>query len=238
MASLIRILALSSSKVGDSGFLESYEGLIKSFLPNKKLKIAFIPFASAGGNYNEYGERVRAVLRSHELLVTFPENAKEIIDQSDTIMIGGGNTFKLLHDLYEFDLVELIRRKIATGVPYIGWSAGANVAGATIGTTNDMPVTEPKSFKSLSLLPFQINPHYINQTTEKFNGETRDQRLEEFLIMNPSGMIAALPEGTALRREGDVLKFIGDEGYLFYRIKSVFIKKPLAHDEDLSFLLK
>src|SRR6185312_2073464 len=117
---------------------------IKRFLGSKATNIAFIPFASADNDYEEYTFKVREALKSLPFTVetALPENAKSIIDKSNVIMVGGGNTFKLLHDLYQLNLLDMIRDKVNAGAPYIGWSAGANITGATIGTTNDMPIIE------------------------------------------------------------------------------------------------
>ncbi|MEO6135889.1 MAG: Type 1 glutamine amidotransferase-like domain-containing protein, partial [Ginsengibacter sp.] len=116
--------------------------------------------------------------------------------------------------------------------------AGSNVLGPTISTTNDMPVIEPKSFNALGLLPFQINPHYFNVKPEGFNGETRDQRLEEFLKMNPGIDVVGLPEGTALLKDNAELNFIGNEsGYLFQFENNLLNKKEILPGENLTHLL-
>jgi dipeptidase E len=206
----MRVLALSSSRVGNSGYLEMAAPVIQSFLPAAAQKIAFIPFAAVD-SYEAYGEKVQEGLSSltHTIHLVTNANAKEAIESSDAIIIGGGNTFKLLHDLYEMDLVELIKRKVESGTSYIGWSAGSNLSGATICTTNDMPIIQPKNFEAFGFFPFQINPHYHSVVMEGFNGETRDQRLEEFLKLNPSKKIFCLPEGTYLKVQEDELLFGG-----------------------------
>ena len=153
-------------------------------------------------------------------------------------MVGGGNTFKLLHHLYEYELIELIRNKVNAGIPFIGWSAGANIAGATIGTTNDMPVIEPKSFKALGFFPFQINPHYLNVQPEGHNGETRDERLTEYLKVNPKATIIGLPEGTALHLEGNALKLVGQVPAVVFRLASNQtdpVRTIINTGSDLSF---
>lgn len=237
-----QILALSSSRVGNEAYLESAATVIKIFLGDAPLKIAFIPFALVSKNYDKYVNDVRAALKGlpHNITLAGHDNAKSFIEQSDVIMVGGGNTFKLLHDIYESGILEIIQDKINTGSPYIGWSAGANILAPTIGTTNDMPVIEPESFKALEVFPFQINPHYQNQKPEGFNGETRNQRLFEFVNMNPSLKVIGLPEGTALQLNESVLKFIGSyEGILISagEYDAEPTTRQIEPEEDLSFLL-
>jgi dipeptidase E len=236
-----RILTLSSSRTGKSAYLETAIPLLKDFLGERSLKIAFIPFASADDDYEEYAATVRSALKDlhHSIDTVLPANARALIEASDVIMVGGGNTFKLIHDLYELSLMDLIRQKIQTGSPYIGWSAGSNIAGRGIGTTNDMPVIEPKSFVALGFFPFQINPHYINQKPEGFNGETRDQRLEEFCQINPGIPVVCLPEGTALRYQDRWLTFIGERaGVLFRKEPDGIIRQEILPGADLTNLMQ
>ncbi len=237
-----QILALSSSRTGNEAYLESAAILIKNFLGNAPLKIAFIPFALVSKNYDKYVNDVREAFKEipHNIKLADHNNAKHILEQSDAVMVGGGNTFKLLHDIYKAGILEIIQHKINTGSPYIGWSAGANITAPTIGTTNDMPVIQPQSFEALGVFPFQINPHYYNQKPEGFNGETRNQRLFEFINMNPFLKVVGLPEGTALQLKGSVLKFIGsNNGILISTGKDNAepTTRQIEPDEDLSFLL-
>ena len=237
----MKVLTISSSRVGNSGFLENAIPLIHDFIGKDAINIAFVPFASVQRDYEEYGNMVKVALASlpYSVNTVTPVNAHSVIEKADVIMIGGGNTFKLLHDIYHYQLFQLIQNKVKNGTPYIGWSAGANIAGKSICTTNDMPIIQPQSFTSFGFLPFQINPHYINQTTENFNGETRDQRLEEFVTLNPNVPVIGLPEGTALRLEGNTLQFIGDkDGVLFQSDANTRPQKmKIAKGEDLSVLL-
>ena len=238
----MKILALSSSRVGGGGFLEKAVPLVVDFIGNSQLNIAFIPFASVQKNYKEYESMVALAFESlpYSIQTVLPGNAKSILEHADVIMVGGGNTFKLLHDLYEFDLFEIIKTKVNSGIPYIGWSAGSNIIGRSIGTTNDMPIIQPRSFASFGFFPFQINPHYFNQTVKEFHGETRDQRIEEFVALNPALPVVGLPEGTALQLQGDTLYFTGDkESVLFQSAGSDGVKKRMIKNgEDLSLLLR
>jgi dipeptidase E len=204
------------------------------------LTIAFVPFASVDNTYQQYTAMVQQALSHlpHHIETVTNENATITLKSANVIMVGGGNTFKLLHDLYELSVLDLIREKVSTGTPYIGWSAGANITGLTIGTTNDMPIIQPQSFKALGFLPFQINPHYINQVPEGFHGETRDQRLEEFIKMNTGIPVVGLPEGTALKLEENKLCYIGTTKAVYFKMDAGKIfRNEIADKEDLSFLL-
>ena len=237
---VLRILAFSSSRAGDGTYLQTAAPVIKEFLGAAPLSVAFIPFASVDYDYEVYADKVREGLAGmpHTIKVASPATAKQVIGASDVIMVGGGNTFKLLHDLYSLEVFGVIKHKVENGTPYIGWSAGSNIAGLTIGTTNDMPVIQPQSFKALGFLPFQINPHYYNVVTKGFNGETRDQRLEEFLKMNTDSKIVCLPEGTALQRKGNKLLFMGlSAGVLLTRENEKLSRTEIQPGTELTFLL-
>jgi len=235
-----RIIAFSSSRVGAGSYLQDVAPMVKDFLGDKKLRIAFIPFASVDTNGPAYVEMVRQGINneSYNIEIVQRNNARESLDNAEVIMVGGGNTFKLLHDIYQLKILDIIRDKINGGVPYIGWSAGANILSPSIGTTNDMPIIEPKSFNALGLFPFQINPHYNNEKPAGHNGETRDQRLEEFLQLNPGIPIVALPEGTALQMEHKKLQLMGTKSAILFRMVEGEIQRgELAQGADLSFLL-
>ncbi len=233
------ILAFSSSRAGDSGYLEPALPIIRDFLGKDKRRIAFIPYASVDC-YGDYFLKVSEALKSlpHQIVLVVPENANQVLEECDCIMVGGGNTFKLLHDLYDLNLMEIIRNKIKGGTPYIGWSAGSNILGRSISTTNDMPIMEPESFAALDIFPFLINPHYFNQNTEGFNGETRDMRIEEFLKMNPNSFVVGLPEGSALILEDFNLQYIEyGAGFIFQMLDEKFSKQIILSATNINYLL-
>jgi len=232
------ILAFSSSRTGNSAYLEMAVPAIDEFLNNPTANIAFIPFASAGNDHEEYTAKVRAALPgTYTILTVTHDNVTTVIAAADVIMVGGGNTFKLLHDLYATGALELIQQKVNSGTPYIGWSAGSNITGATICTTNDMPIINPGSFEALGFFPFQINPHYYNISVPGFNGETRDQRLEEFLQLNPQVPIVALPEGTALVLQNGHLQLTGSTAAFVLRYtNNALVKTVVEPGADLGYL--
>lgn len=237
-----RILVFSSSRAGNSAYLETAVPVIKEFLGDKVQTIAFIPFASVDNNDDAYTRNVQTALQGlpYTIETVTTSNAKQVIGKADVIMVGGGNTFKLLHDIYKLKLTDLIRDKVNKGAAYIGWSAGSNITGPTIGTTNDMPIIEPESMNALGILPFQINPHYINTKPDGHNGETRDQRLEEFIKLNAGVAVVALPEGTALKLENDKLLYMGNiPGVLFTsgEGEQQVQKNEIQDKADLSFLM-
>lgn len=236
-----KLLLLSSSKVKTGKYLEEAIPVIKNLLGSKKKKIIFIPFADVSGDYQAYADKVKSALldTKYELEVLLPQNAKKILSTADAIMVGGGNTFKLIHDLQKLNLIKPIQQMIEAGMPYIGWSAGANIAGASIKTTNDMPVIEPKSFDALQLVPFQINPHYHNIIPFGQNGETRDMRLQEFLLLQPETPVIALPEGCALLIKNKVITVKGSVDAILIKAgeKNKMVKQTISLGKNLSKFL-
>lgn len=203
-------------------------------------KVLFIPYASAKPNsYNEYTEKVGKPLRSWGIEVNgIHESSDEVkaVKNAEAIFIGGGNTFLLLKTLYEKHLVEVIRsRVIDDGVPYMGSSAGTNVATYSIHTTNDMPITLPPTFYALQLIPFNINPHYLDPNpSDPHKGETREERIQEFHHLNKNPVLG-LREGSALVVDGDNASLIGHKAARLFNREEA----PQEFDvgTDLSFLL-
>lgn len=212
------MLLLSSSKYKDTGYLEHAVPWLQQFLADYRgKKIAFVPYAGVRRTFDEYEKTVQEALSDVEMEIISVHRGKQhrdIIEQADVIAIGGGNTFCLLKQLYEHNLIEVIREKVNSGTPYFGWSAGANVAGSSIMTTNDMPITYPPSFSALQLFPHQINPHFISGKMQGHNGESREERLAEFLLVNPTALVYALPEGSALHIQGKQATVLGENPIL------------------------
>lgn len=214
----MNLLLLSSSRAHNSEYLAPGINAINETLGNIR-NVLFIPFAGVRVNYDDYLSMVQNALKPLGITVQsihqFDDPALAV-EQAQAVMVGGGNTFALLAKLYQFKLIEAIKHKVANGMPYIGWSAGSNIAGLSIRTTNDMPIIEPPSFQALALLPVQLNPHYTDFVPEGFHGETRDMRLAEFMEVAPNTPIIGLPEGTALRLINGQLSYEGNEnGYVF-----------------------
>jgi dipeptidase E len=234
-----RVLAFSSSRTGNAAYLETAAPVIDQFLNDPTATIAFVPFASADNDYEAYTSKVSAaLLPTYNIVTVTHDNATTAIANADVVMVGGGNTFKLLHDLYTTKTLQLIKQKVNSGIPYIGWSAGSNITGATICTTNDMPIINPGNFDALGFFPFQINPHYYNVTVGGFNGETRDQRLQEFLQLNPNTPIVALPEGTALLLQNSSLQLTGStDAFVLTNKDNQFLKTTVRAGDQLDFLL-
>ncbi|MBE9819037.1 dipeptidase PepE [Campylobacter concisus] len=193
-------LLISASSYKDTGYLRHCKNWVKDFLGESgKDEILFIPYAGVRRTNDEYEQKVIDRLKNSNIKsIHHYEDKISAIKNASSIAVGGGNTFMLLYTLYKLNLIEPIKEAVANGTKYFGWSAGANIAGKTMMTTNDMPIIMPKSFDSLNIFPYQINPHFISGKLAGHNGESREERLEEFLIANPKDTIYALPEGTAL----------------------------------------
>ena len=140
----------------------------------------------------------------------------------------------MLRKMQEFGLLPVVRTRVAAGMPYVGWSAGSNMACPTIKTTNDMPIVEPSGFEAFGLVPFQINPHYLDANPAGHAGETREDRIREFMVENPSVWVVGLREGTMLRKEGDDLQLIGGRPARIFRQGEP--PREVNPGDDLKFL--
>lgn len=213
----MHLLMLSSSREGSTGYLEHAQSFIHDHLAQVK-DIVFIPFAGVSIDWDEYTQMVQQALPEYSVKGIHQFNdARQALQNAQAIAVGGGNTFNLLYQLYQQDLLSLIQQQVESNVPYIGWSAGSNICGNSIRTTNDMPIVEPPSFNALNLVPFQLNPHYTDYLPPGHNGETRAQRLEEFMQLNPDMPILAIREGSALLRTDDHLTLIGKKTGLIFK---------------------
>ncbi len=212
-----RVLLLSSSTVFGSGYLDHAETEIRDFLGGIA-RLLFVPFALQ--DQDGYAARTRArFARMGYGLDSLHEAAdmRQAVASAEAVFIGGGNTFRLLKRLYDLELLAAIRERAENGMPYLGSSAGSNIAGPTIRTTNDMPIVEPPSFAALGLVPFQINPHYIDPAPGSTHmGETREERILQFLEENETPVIG-LREGAMLRMENGVCELRGSAGARVFR---------------------
>lgn len=196
-----RLLLISNSTLYGSGYLDHAESEIRDFLGSVS-QVLFVPYAlfDRDGYAGQAKNRFAAMGLGLSSIHIAP-NALAAVNQAEAIFIGGGNTFRLLNELYRYELISAIRERVNEGMVYIGSSAGSNVAAPTIKTTNDMPIVQPPSFDSLGLVSFQINPHYLDpDPTSTHKGETREERILQFLEENATPVIG-LREGTMLRVE-------------------------------------
>lgn len=234
---LMNLLLLSSSKVDNTDYLEHAASYIQQHLGLIK-EVLFIPYAGISIGFDDYETKVAEAFLTLGYTIRSihnTKNPKQAIEQAKAIAVGGGNTFCLLDSLYQNDLIDSLKAKIKDGTPYIGWSAGSNIAAPSIKTTNDMPIIEPLKFDALNLLPFQINPHYIDGNPVGHHGETREMRINEFLTINPEQTVVGLPEGTALRLNDSGLQFLGQKNGFIFNSKER--KKLIEPDANLNHLL-
>jgi dipeptidase E len=211
---------------------------IQKLLGNNQINALFIPFAAVTFTFDQYVDKVNE--RFHEIghSVTGIHTTGDpvrAVHMAEAIVVGGGNTWQLVRMLNDHHLMAPIRERVYSGIPYIGWSAGANVACPTLRTTNDMPIIDPHGFDTINLVPFQINPHYLDVNPENHAGETREQRILEFLEINPGTIVVGLREGSMLIREGKELKLIGNRSARIFQKGTTPIELNPA--DDLSFLL-
>ncbi|AVM49706.1 dipeptidase PepE [Capnocytophaga sp. oral taxon 878] len=208
-----KLLLASTSTVYGGTYLSYLRDELVDFFAETS-EILFVPYARPSGiSHDEYTEIARTFFAKLGKKVvglhTF-ENPKKAVQEAEAIFTGGGNTFVLVNALYQLNIMDVLRETVLKGTPYMGTSAGSNIAGETMQTTNDMPIIYPPSFKTLGLIPFNINPHYLDPDPHsKHKGETRETRIKEFHVFNDTPVIG-LREGSWLRGAGEELTLKGE----------------------------
>lgn len=230
------LLLSNSTNKGEDYLSWPIEHLDEFFTGVKE--VLFIPFAGFALGYDEYEKRVQKPLEKVNVEVTSIHryrDYKEAVKKAEAIAVGGGNTFFLFHELHRLGLMKAIRKRVKAGAKYVGWSAGSNTACPTLKTTNDMPIVEPEKFKGLNVIPFQINPHYTDKTIEGHGGESRDQRLFEFVAANRDIPVIGLPEASLLHVEKNSVRYIGNSPAKLF----LYGKEPKEYEPGakLDFLL-
>lgn len=242
-----KLLLISNSTNSGEEYLGWPRQYIMDFMANTGVnRILFIPWAgvnlsaeSLTASYDVYEERVNSVFKLLGLEVYSIHKEKDpihAVKEAKAIAIGGGNTFHLVYMMHQSGIIETMRQRVEEGLPFMGWSAGANVACPTLRTTNDMPIIQPESFYCLNLVPFQINPHYLDANPQGHGGETREQRINEFMVINRQIIVAGLREATALWIEGDSIKLVGTRPMRVFK----YGHEPREYQpgDDIGFLLR
>lgn len=242
-----RLLLISNSTNVGEEYLGWPRGLITDFMKVTGVRrLLFIPWAgvnlvpdSITASYDIYEEKVNSVFRLLGLEVysihRFTDPVKAV-EEAQAIAVGGGNTFHLVYMLHKSGILPKLKEKAESGMHYMGWSAGANMACPTLRTTNDMPIIQPESFNCLSLIPFQINPHYLDAHPHGHGGETREQRINEFMAVNREVTVVGLREATALLVENGNITLHGSRPMRLFRYE----QEPAEFQpgNDIGFLLK
>ncbi|WP_350274302.1 dipeptidase PepE [Kribbella sp. HUAS MG21] len=230
----MELLLLSNSTAPGRKYLEHALDALVEVLAGRD-EVVFVPYALA--DHDGYTEQVRTALEPLGVRVTGAHTAPDALRGAPAIFVGGGNTFRLLRTLQLSGDLDVIRERVRGGTPYVGSSAGTNLAGPSVRTTNDMPIVQPPSFASLGLVPFQINPHYLDpDPSSTHQGETRERRITEFLEENDVPVLG-IREGTWLRRSGETLTLGGiSAGARLFRRGAA--PAEVASGTDLSELLR
>jgi len=230
-----RVLIVSTSTIHGSDYLEYILPEVKKFFGENK-KIVFIPYARPGGishdDYTELAAKKFKTIGIEVIGIHTSTNKEQLIDDADGIFTGGGNTFLLVKQLHELGLMKLIKTKVSEGKAYMGTSAGCNITGQNMKTTNDMPIVLPPSFETLGLVPFNLNPHYLDpDPNSKHKGETRETRIKEFHTQNNTPVVGL--------REGSWLEVNNEEVILHGKLKAiVFEAKKAPYELETGSLIK
>ncbi len=204
------LLLLSASSYKDTGYLVHCKDWVEEFYSVlNDDEILYIPYASVTKSYDEVEKRVKDFFDLNIKSIHHYENPIKAVQNAKAFMVNGGNTFKLINEIYKNKIFDALKQSCQNGALYFGWSAGSNIAGINIQTTNDMPIVYPSSFDALNLIDYDINPHFISGKIPGHNGESREQRLNEFMIENKNIKILALPEGSGLLVKDDKILVVG-----------------------------
>lgn len=231
------LIIASTSTLHNGGYLE-YLLPVLSLHFNNASSIVFIPYARPSGiSHDAYTEKVRQAFSKINIKVKGLhefEDPKEALKQADGIFTGGGNTFLLVTQLYRYDLMTLLADTLKKGTPYLGTSAGSNITGLTMQTTNDMPIIYPPSFQTLGMIPFNLNPHYLDPDSNSTHmGETRETRIKEFHQFNTLPVLG-LREGSWLEVKNDTITLKGNLKARLFRQNQE--PEELESGSDLSLL--
>lgn len=235
----MKLLLISNSTNPGEAYLDYPKHEIKKFLGDKPITALFIPYAAVTFSFDIYEQKVAERFAELGYLVKSIHHFSDpvaAVKNAEVIVVGGGNTWQLVRMLNDNELMQAIREKVLNGTPYIGWSAGSNVACPTLRTTNDMPIIDPRGFDTTGLVPFQINPHYLDANPEGHGGETREQRIQEFIEINPEVYVVGLREGTMLRVEDQDIQLIGNRTARIFKKGNAPVE--LNPDDDFRFLLE
>ena len=235
----MRLLLLSNSTNPGEDYLGWGKEYIKRFLGEAETTALFIPYAAITFSYDEYEAKVEKVfseLGHHVRSIHHEWDPVAAVEKAEAIVVGGGNTWHLVRRLHELGLMQAIKKRVEEGTPYIGWSAGSNIACPTLRTTNDMPIVDPQDFHTLNLVPFQINPHYLDAHPAGHGGETREDRIKEFIEINPDIYVVGLREASLLELEGSRLQLKGRKDVRIFR--KGMETKELGLEDNLEFLLE
>jgi len=230
----MRLLLISNSTNAGEAYLDYPKYQIRDFLGEQSLNCLFIPYAGVTISFDDYENRVKerfAEIGHSISSIHHSDNPVKALEEAEAIVVGGGNTFQLIKMIQDNGLIEPVRKKIEAGTPFVGWSAGSNVCCPTIRTTNDMPILEPDSFNAFNLIPFQINPHYTDKNPPGHAGETREDRIMEYLAANKNDTVLGLREGCMFRVEEKSMKLIGENPVRLFRYQ----EKPVELDKNQNF---
>ncbi len=229
----MRLLLISNSTNAGEAYLDYPKNNIRDFLGDISLNCLFLPYAGVTISFDDYEARVKKRFSELGHSITSIHHSMDpvsAVKNAEAIVVGGGNTFQLIKMIQENGLIEPVRDKVLSGTPYVGWSAGSNVTCPSIRTTNDMPIVEPDGFHAFNLVPFQINPHYTDLNPPGHAGETREDRIMEYLAANPNDKVLGLREGCMFLVEADTMVLIGEDNVRLFQHNKVPEEFDNKHD--------